>query len=262
MDQALENWKYKLVIDCKQIQDSKGDAAKIATTASQVGYRPVFSWMNNMSSIMDLATQGLIGTKVGFSETLDAQLSKIWQTTSVALKRIALGSRTKDDKDAYLNDEAYLEAHPENRPILVIDNFLHNAVEDTAIYDKIAEWAGELVTGNVAHVIFLTTDASYPKTLSKGLPNQVFRNISLGDCSPETGRRFVLSHVQPDEERPTLEAGQEGPGNLEGLDDCIATLGGRVTDLEFMAHRIQAGETPKGLHDSVPIVFLVILRLH
>ena len=29
------------------------------------------------------------------------------------------------------------------------------------------------------------------------------------------------------------------------LDDCISTLGGRLTDLEFLARRIKTGETPK-----------------
>ena len=246
VDQALKNCKYKLVIDCKRIQDAKGDAAKISVAASQVGYIPVFSWMQSISSALDLAMQGLIGTKVGLSEALDTQLGKIWQNTSVALKKIALEGRSKDDKDAYLNDEDYLEAHPEKRPVLVIDNFLHNAVENNVIYDKIGEWAGELITGNVAHVIFLTVDTSYPKVLSKALPNQVFRNISLGDCSLETGRRFVLSHVQAEEEQPADGTEQKSPKNLEGLDECIKVLGGRVTDLEIMTHRIQAGDTPKG----------------
>lgn len=245
IDQALENSKYKVIIDCKRIQEAKGDAEKISAAASQVGYRPVFSWMNNVSSFIDLATQGVIGTKAGFTQTLDAQLSKIWQNTSVALKRIALEGKGKDGKDSYLSDEEYLEAHPEKRPVVVIDNFLHNAMEQNAVYDKMTEWAAELVTGNIAHVIFLTTDISFSKTLSRALPNQVFRNISLGDCSLEVGRRFVLRHLQHDDEW-SPGADKKTPEPLDDLDYCIETLGGRVTDLEFMAHRIKAGETPKG----------------
>ncbi|XHG06418.1 mitochondrial escape protein 2 [Aspergillus wentii] len=244
LDQALKNHKYKVVIDCKQIQDARGDTAKIARAANQVGYRPVFSWMNSISSLIDLAAQGMIGTKAGFSETLDAQLSNIWQNTATALKRIALEGRTKMDKDAHLPDEEYLEAHPEKRPVVVIDHFLHNAAETSVVYDKITEWAAGLTTGNIAHVIFLTTDVSFAKPLSKALPNQVFRTISLGDCSLEVGRRYVLNHL-------AYEARNEGrePKRAEELEDlgaCIQVLGGRVTDLEFMAHRIEAGETPWG----------------
>lgn len=254
MDQALKNTKYKVVVDCKQIQDAKGDAAKIAATAAQVGYRPVFSWINNVSSFIDIATQGMIGTKAGFIETLDVQLSKIWQNTSTALKRIALEDRAKDDKDAYLNDEEYLEAHPEKRPVVVIDNFMHNVSEQKVVYDKVTEWAAELVTANIAHVIFLTTDVSFSKTLSKALPNQVFRTITLGDCSLEVGRKFVLSHLQYEKE-PDNDSEQKTPEALEGLDSCIETLGGRVTDLEFMAHRVKAGETPKGMNPYPAVLY-------
>lgn len=244
LDQALKNYKYKVVIDCKQIQDARGDSAKIARMATQVGYRPIFSWMNSISSFIDLASQGMIGTKAGFSETLDTQLSKILQSTTSALKMIATEGRRKDDKDSHLGDEEYLEAHPEKRPVVVIDNYQHNAAENSVVYDKITEWAAGLTAGNAAHVIFLTTNPSFAKPLSKALPNQVFRTISLGDCSLDVGRKFVLNHLTYD---PGDEATEwERVERLGDLDSCIKALGGRVTDLEFMAHRIEAGESPRG----------------
>ena len=244
LEQALKEHKYKVIIDCKQIQDARGDTAKISRAAAQVGYRPIFSWMNSISSFIDLAAQGMIGTKAGFSETLDAQLSKIWQNTGVAMKRVALEGRRKEDKDFNLSEDEYLEAHPETRPVVVIENYLYDA-DDSVVLDKLTEWAAGLTSANIAHVIFLTTDASFAKPLSKAMPNQVFRTISLGDCSLEVGRRFVLSHLD-------AEAGDDDEQNarrketLRGLDYCIKVLGGRVTDLEFMAHRIEAGETPEG----------------
>ncbi|KAL4973200.1 RNA12 protein-domain-containing protein [Aspergillus desertorum] len=245
LDRTLKDNKYKLIIDCKQIQDAKGDTAKIARAASQVGYRPIFSWMNSISSFIDLAAQGMIGTKAGFSETLDAQLSNIWQNTAVALKSITLENRKKTDTDAQLSDEEYLEAHPELRPVVVIDNYLHNNPEATSVvYDKITEWAASLATGNIAHVIFLTTDVSFSKPLSKALPNTVFRTISLGDCSLEVGRKFVLNHLEHEAKSKHKDAQHEE--DLAELDSCIGVLGGRLTDLEFMAHRIEAGETPRG----------------
>ncbi|GFF42950.1 mitochondrial escape protein 2 [Aspergillus udagawae] len=244
LDRALVNYKYKIVIDCKQIQDARGDSAKIARAASQVGYRPVFSWMNSISSFIDLAAQGMIGTKAGFSETLDAQLSNIWQNTATALKKVTLEHRKKDDKESHLTDEEYLEAHPELRPVVIIDNYLHNASESSVVYDKITEWAAGLTAGNIAHVIFLTTDVSYAKPLSKALPNSVFRTITLGDCSLEVGRKFVMNHLAYESKDGKTQPRRAE--ELEDLDACIETLGGRVTDLEFMAHRIEAGETPRG----------------
>ena len=249
LDQALKGRKNTLVIDCKPIQEAKGDSPTIGAAAVEVGYRPVFSWMNSISSMIDLAAQGTIGTKTGFSETLDAQLAKIWQNTATALREIALSGRKKDDKDADLGDDEYLEAHPERRPAVVIDNFLHKSQENNVVYDKISEWAAGLTTANVAHVIFLTNDVSFSKSLSKALPDRVFRQIALGDCSPEVAKRFVINHLDADaddgggpEKKPKPSEMRQDLGEL---DDCISTLGGRLTDLEFLARRIKTGETPK-----------------
>jgi hypothetical protein len=206
--------------------------------------------MNSISSFIDLAAQGMIGTKAGFSETLDAQLSKIWQNTAVALKRVALEGRRNEDKDANMSDDEYLEAHPEKRPVVVIDNFVYDS-EGDIVLDKLTEWAAGLTTANIAHVIFLTTDSSFSKPLSKALPNQVFRTIGLGDCSLEVGHRFVMSHLDTEADGGADGAKEKPTRNLAGLDDCIKVLGGRITDLEFMAHRIEAGETPQAAVDRI-----------
>lgn len=251
LDQALKDRKYTLLIDCKPIQEAHGDSATIGAAAVEVGYRPVFSWMNSLSSMMDLASQGIIGTKTGFSETLDAQLAKIWANTATALKQIALESRKKDGKDADMGDDEYLEAHPERRPVVVIDNFLHKSNESSVVYDKISEWAATLTTSNIAHVVFLTNDVSFSKSLSKALPDRVFRQIALGDCSPEVAKNFVIKHLDADAEEPAAGEEKATPSqrrkDLGELDGCIETLGGRLTDLEFLARRIKAGESPNSM---------------
>lgn len=249
LDQALRGRKNNLLIDCKPIQEAKGDNSTISAAALEVGYRPIFSWTNSISSLLDLAAQGTIGTKTGFSETLDAQLAKIWQNTANALKQVALESRSKNDKDIDLDDDAYLEAHPERRPVVVLDNFLHKSQENSIVYDKISEWAAGLTTANIAHVIFLTNDVSFSKSLSKALPDRVFRQIALGDCSPDVAKRFVIKHLDADAEESRGPEKKPKPSemrdDLTELDDCISTLGGRLTDLEFLARRIKTGETPK-----------------
>lgn len=140
VDEALKHRKYKLTIDCKQIQEARGDSATISAAASEVGYRPVFSFMNSLNGWIDLAAQGTTGVKTGFSETLETQLVKIWNSTATALKQIALENRKKDEKDFGMSDDEYLEAHPERRPVVVIDNFLHKSQDNPMVYDKIAEW--------------------------------------------------------------------------------------------------------------------------
>jgi hypothetical protein len=246
LDHALKHKREAhkvLTLDCKPIQEARGDSATINAAAGQVGYWPVFSWMNSISGLVDLAAQGAAGVKTGFSETLENQLGKIWNNTASALKAIALDGRHKNDKDAKLSDDEYLENHPERRPIVVIENFLHKNNEPGAamVYDKIAEWAARLTTSNIAHVIFLTTDVSYSKALGKALPDRVFRVISLGDCSPEVAKRFVINHIdfvdadeQDDEckdEDGNKPKASEKRNDLGELDNVIGQLGGRLTEL-------------------------------
>lgn len=249
VDQALKDEPHKLVIDCKKIQEARGDSKTINAAAAEVGYRPVFSWMNSFSSMIDLAAMGTIGTKTGFSETVENQLVKIWTNTSSALRSIALSCRKKDDRDANLPDDEWLEAHPEHRPLVIVDNFLHKSGESGAdlVYDKLAEWAADVVTHNIAHVIFLTTDVSFSKSLSRALPDRVFRQMTLGDCSPEIAKKVVLRHLDADAVSGAGEQKLTPPqlrNDLNELDEVIQVLGGRLTDLEFLARRIQAGESP------------------
>lgn len=263
LDQVLKNRDDVMVVDCKPIIEARGDAGTIKNLANAVGYRPVFSWANNLSSLVDLAVQGTTGVKANFSETLESQIGKILQTSAVALKNVALDTRDKNDKDANMSDDAYLEAHPEKRAVVVIDNFLHKNDEVSLVYDKIAEWAAALVQSNIAHVIFLTNDTSYSKSLSKSLPDRVFRSVALGDLSPAIAKQYVVSHLDPDDQvlagdqKATIEEKErilkEGRyrKDLSELDECIESLGGRLTDLEFLARRLKSGQSPKRAVDEI-----------
>lgn len=248
MSQALKARKHTLVIDCKPIQEARGDSPTISALAKQVGYRPVFSWMNSFSSLIDIAAQGTIGVKSGLSETLDTQMEKILGNTAAALKQLGVEGRDKKDKDAHLSDDDYLEAHPEKRPTIIIDNFLHKSDERAMVYDKLSQWAASLTTANIAHVIFLTTDVSYSKALSKALPDRVFRQIDLGDITPEVAKRFVINQLNSEED-PSGQNSEvvkaEKRTNIDELDECIRILGGRLTDLEFLARRLKTGQEPK-----------------
>ncbi|CAI6098510.1 hypothetical protein V2G26_001122 [Clonostachys chloroleuca] len=253
MDQGLKGRKNILTIDCRPIIEARGEAGTIRKLANAVGYRPVFSWANSLSSLVDLAVQSTTGVKAGFSETLESQLTKILYTTSAALKDVALSRRTKKDKDADLSDDAYLDSHPEKRPILVIDNFLHKADDQAVVYEKIAEWAASIVQNKIAHVVFLTNDSSFTKPLSKALPDRVLRELSLGDLDPKVARNFVLGRLNDHEEEVAENESDEKDGqppkqrkiDYRGLNTSIETMGGRLTDLEFLTRRIKAGQSPQ-----------------
>lgn len=101
---------------------------------------------------------------------------------------------------------------------------------------------------NVAHVIFLTHDVSFSKSLSKALPDRVFRQFSIGDCSPEVAKRVVLQSLDADADGRQVGSEKSIPAqqrdDLGELDECIEILGGRLTDLEYLARRIKIGESP------------------
>ncbi|KAK4122519.1 hypothetical protein N657DRAFT_646230 [Parathielavia appendiculata] len=269
MEQVLQGRPDVLVLDCRPVVEGRGEAGTIKKLANQVGYRPVFSWTNNMSSMLDLAIQGTTGVKAGFSENLESQIVKILQTTASALKQVSLDGRKKSDKDANLTDDAYLEAHPERRPVVIIDNFLHKGDEKAIIYDKISDWAAALVQSNIAHVIFLTNDTSFSKPLSKSLPDRVFHQVTLGDLSPSVAKHFVISQLEPDKKEsdeaddnlPTLTEKQRRQ-DLQELDECIEALGGRLTDLQVLARRLKVGQSPKkAVSDIIDQSAAEILRM-
>jgi len=257
MDSILGDRKNFLLIDCEPINEAHGDSATIAAAASQVGYRPVFSWLNTISSLLDLAAQGTIGTTAGFSQTLENQFNKILQNTGVALKAVALEHKNDAERDKAMSDDEYLSANPQLRPIVVIDNFLHHDGH-SVIYDKLADWAALLVSSNVAHVIFLTNDIGFQKSLARSLPDRLFRTVFLGDAKPESAKRYVLYHLEGQTDRI-----QNDEKLMKELDASITALGGRLTDLEFLSRRIKAGETPQqAVHEIILNSASEILKLY
>jgi hypothetical protein len=52
-----------LVIDCRELLKATTDSQIVGELATQTGYWPVFTFLNSMSSLVDLASVGLIGQK-------------------------------------------------------------------------------------------------------------------------------------------------------------------------------------------------------
>ena len=81
------------------------------------------------------------------------------------------------------------------------------------------------------------------------MPDRVFRQIVLGDCSPEVAKRFVINHLDADAEEDTAREKKLTPSqmrsDLNELDRVNEVLGGRLTDLEYLVRRIKTGESPE-----------------
>ena len=66
-----------LTIDCRKLHDASSDSALVKALATQTGYWPVFTFLNSMNSLLDLASVGLIGQKGKPSFLLHIQLSQL-----------------------------------------------------------------------------------------------------------------------------------------------------------------------------------------
>ncbi|KAG5370874.1 Mitochondrial escape protein 2 [Yarrowia sp. E02] len=195
-----------LTIDCADLVKARNDPEFITTAAHQLGYFPVFPWMNNISSFLDLAIQGLTGQKGGFSESTETQFKSMLGVAAAAIADVALSNHNKEDhaKNQITRNSDYLQSHPDAKPVVVIEHFLARTDRNTFVYKHLAEWAASLIQSNTAHVIFITSDVSFQKVLSAALPNQIFKTVHAGDASAQSARDFVKQ--QMDEFKKAIEA--------------------------------------------------------
>ncbi|KAF4578617.1 mitochondrial escape protein 2 [Pleurotus pulmonarius] len=78
--------RHVLHIDCRDLQKATSDPQLVGALARQTGYWPVFTFLDSMSSLLDLASVGLIGQKAGFSSSLPDQLTQLLSVVTRALQ--------------------------------------------------------------------------------------------------------------------------------------------------------------------------------
>ncbi|KAJ7184170.1 RNA12 protein-domain-containing protein [Mycena filopes] len=84
-----------LIIDCRALQNATSDTQLITVLARQAGYWPVFSFLNSINHLIDLASIGLIGQKANLSNTLPEQVRELLAVVRTALKSVN-ASRQRD----------------------------------------------------------------------------------------------------------------------------------------------------------------------
>lgn len=253
-----------LMLDCDALVRCKSDLSFIKTAARCLGYFPVFAWKNSFAGFMDVAAQGLAGQKTGLAESTEAQFKSMLSTATVALQNRALSHKT----DRNMSDDAYLQLHPEERPVVVIDNLMSRSEHFQFAHSALAEWAATLVESNVAHVIFITSDTGYDKVLSNALPNRVFKEKFLGDATADSARQFVLHHLRDKSELNSSNLEEKISNDdcshmsATELDKSLEPLGGRMTDLQSFTRRLKLGDTPEeALDDMVEQSAVEILQM-
>ncbi|KAJ7929322.1 RNA12 protein-domain-containing protein [Mycena leptocephala] len=77
-----------LTIDCRALQNATSDTQLIQVLAGQAGYWPVFSFLNSVNHLIDLASVGLIGQKANLSSTVPEQVREMLAVVRTALNSV------------------------------------------------------------------------------------------------------------------------------------------------------------------------------
>ncbi|PFH47169.1 hypothetical protein AMATHDRAFT_77324 [Amanita thiersii Skay4041] len=94
-----------LVIDCDLLNHATSDAQLVGALATQIGYKPVFTFLNSLNTLIDLASVGLIGQKSGLSNSLPDQIQQILHVTTTALRGVASKHRAQIERHIKQQEE-------------------------------------------------------------------------------------------------------------------------------------------------------------
>ncbi|KAN0061161.1 mitochondrial escape protein 2 [Thecaphora frezii] len=178
-------------------------------------------------------------------------------------------------------------------PVVVIQKFHHKGLKQAVVHTALAEWAAEMVTNGVAHVIFVSDNpVSMGKELTKALPNVPFQSIALADADEDKARSYVFNKLKEIGRLPvaatsqaaqsldrsallgrqsgTAPTGTDGPDGAApapeatGFDSETAQwvdkLGGRLTDLENLVQKVSIGQDIQAAVEEIISRTVVELR--
>lgn len=94
-----QSGRTTLIIDCQLLQKAQSDTQVIASLASQTGYWPFFTFLSSLNNLLDLASVGIIGQKVGLSSSLADELQRILGVVTSALVHVSSSHRAKMKRD-------------------------------------------------------------------------------------------------------------------------------------------------------------------
>ncbi|KAM5539125.1 hypothetical protein V8D89_007348 [Ganoderma adspersum] len=95
-----DSGRKAVIIDVAQLSKASSDTALVAGLASQTGYWPVFSFLNSVNNVIDMASVGVIGQKAGLSSSLTDQLKSILDVVARGLSRGNNAQRVYREKRA------------------------------------------------------------------------------------------------------------------------------------------------------------------
>ncbi|KAH9901129.1 RNA12 protein-domain-containing protein [Cubamyces lactineus] len=93
-----EQGRKAMIIDVGELLKAGSDSALVSGLANQTGYWPVFSFLNSVNNLIDLASVGVIGQKAGLSSSLDDQLKQILDVVGKGLSRVNVSHRNQRER--------------------------------------------------------------------------------------------------------------------------------------------------------------------
>ncbi|GAC92454.1 potential mitochondrial maintenance protein [Pseudozyma hubeiensis SY62] len=133
-------------------------------------------------------------------ESLEEKASALAHNTMESLHSLVSG----DDADA---DGKKDKKKSFDSPVVVIKQFHHKGIKQAILHQVLAEWAAELVTNGIAHVVFVSDNpVGMGKELAKALPNVPFQGIALADAEEDKARSYVFNKLKEMGRLPTLDS--------------------------------------------------------
>ncbi|KAF9927352.1 mitochondrial escape protein 2 [Linnemannia zychae] len=101
VDHVIKDKKHKVIIRCDELSNARSESELLTNLAKQVGYIPLFQFMNTINNMVDVAITATTGQKAGLSATFEGQLKKILDTLSIAIQQASpISDLTNTSPDA------------------------------------------------------------------------------------------------------------------------------------------------------------------
>ncbi|KAI1317477.1 mitochondrial escape protein 2 [Mortierella claussenii] len=84
---AIKEKTHKVIIRCEALANARSEGEVLTNLAKQVGYIPLFQFMNTLNNMMDMAITATTGQKAGLSATFEGQLKNILDTLTLAIQQ-------------------------------------------------------------------------------------------------------------------------------------------------------------------------------
>jgi len=94
------------MIDCADLFAAGSDAAVLRSLSRQMGYRPVFPFINSFNNLIDIASVGLIGQKAGLSVSLTEQVKEMLQVVGTALSKSSKRKLKNEERKTQAAEQA------------------------------------------------------------------------------------------------------------------------------------------------------------